>query len=138
VNDGKSEVPAEEAARERVDGRARGSGRTTRRLAVTSIQAAKGLDDGVAQLDCPPRRVRAQRDLALAYGRFGRAAKRANLLSGAPRFGLDVDQAGSIIDEIAGVISKFWRAEVLKWGGSQEECEAIAPAFVYEGFDHPV
>lgn len=85
-----------------------------------------------------PQHGSQERNLALICGRFGRAAKRDNLLSGAARFGLTVEEARTMIDEIAGVVSTSWRTEVLKWGGSKEDCEAIAPAFVYEGFDFPV
>jgi serine/threonine-protein kinase HipA len=85
-----------------------------------------------------PRHSSQERDLALICGRFGRAARRDNLLSGAAKFGLTVEQAGAIVDDIAGVVLTSWRTEVLKWGGSERDCEAIAPAFVYEGFDYPV
>ncbi|MEX2572492.1 MAG: HipA domain-containing protein [Gemmatimonadota bacterium] len=84
-----------------------------------------------------PQHGTMERDLALAAGRFGRAARRDNLLSGAAKFGLTSDQASAIIDEIASVVSTAWRLEVLKWGGSEQDCEAIAPAFGYAGFDYP-
>jgi serine/threonine-protein kinase HipA len=85
-----------------------------------------------------PQHGSKERDLALACGRFGRAARRQNLLSGAAKFGLTTDEATAIIDEIAKVVSRSWRTEVLEWGGSEQDCEAIAPAFVYEGFDDPM
>ncbi len=84
-----------------------------------------------------PQHGSQERNLALVCGRFGRAAKRENLLSGAARFGLGVEEASTIIDEIGSIVSTFWRTEVLKWGGSEQDCEAIAPAFLYEGFDYP-
>lgn len=84
-----------------------------------------------------PQHGSQERNLALICGRFGRAAKRENLLSGAAKFGLSVEEARTIIDEIASVVSTFWRAEVLKWGGSEQDCEAVAPAFLYDGFDYP-
>jgi serine/threonine-protein kinase HipA len=85
-----------------------------------------------------PQHGSKERDLALACGRFGRAARRENLLSGAAKFGLTTDEATAIIDEIARVVARSWRTEVLEWGGSEQDCEAIAPAFVYEGFDDPM
>jgi serine/threonine-protein kinase HipA len=84
-----------------------------------------------------PQHNSLERDLALICGRFGRGARRDNLLSGAAKFGLTVEEARAIIDEIAGVVLTSWRTEVLNWGGSEQDCEAIAPAFVYEGFDYP-
>lgn len=83
-----------------------------------------------------PQHGSQERNLALVCGRLGRAARRGNLLSGAARFGLSVEEAGTIIDEVASVISRSWRTEVLKWGGSEQDCETIAPAFLYEGFDY--
>lgn len=79
-----------------------------------------------------------ERDLALTCGRFGRGARRDNLLSGAARFGLTREEAVAVIDEIAATISTCWRTEVFEWGGTERDCEAIADAFVYEGFDYPV
>lgn len=85
-----------------------------------------------------PRHGSQERDLALACGRFGRAARRDNLLSGAPRFGLSRDEAAAVIDEMAGIVASSWRTAVLESGGSERDCAAVAPAFVHEGFDYPV
>jgi len=85
-----------------------------------------------------PQHGSQERDLALECGRFGRAARRENLLSGAAKFGLTRDEAAAVIDEMAGVVSTYWRKEVFEWGGTERDCEAIAGSFVYEGFDHPM
>ena len=79
-----------------------------------------------------------ERCLALACGHYGRAARRENLVSAAPRFGLDADEANALIDGTAEVIRGRWRSEVLSHGGSERDCELIAPAFLYTGFEYPV
>jgi serine/threonine-protein kinase HipA len=79
-----------------------------------------------------------ERSLALACGHHGRVASRENLLSAAPRFGLDVDEANALIDRTAEVVRGRWRSEVLSHGGSVRDCELIAPAFLHAGFEYPV
>jgi serine/threonine-protein kinase HipA len=77
-----------------------------------------------------------QRDLALTAGVRGRAARRENLLSGAPRFGLTDARARAIIDDVKTAVAGTWEAEVCRLGGTRKDCEAIRPAFVYEGFEY--
>ncbi len=77
-----------------------------------------------------------QRDLAMICGRFGRSATRQNLLSEAPRFGLSREVANEIVDRIRDVIAKHWTYEVKRQGGSGQDCDKIAPAFVYDGFEY--
>jgi len=79
-----------------------------------------------------------ERSLALVCGRYGRAARRENLLSAAPRFGFDTDAANALIDRTAEVIRGRWRSEVLSHGGSARDCDLIAPAFLHAGFEYPV
>lgn len=71
-------------------------------------------------------------------GHHGRVARRENLLSAAPRFGLYFDEASALIDRTAEVIRGSWRSEVLSHGGRERDCELIAPAFLHAGFEHPV
>lgn len=78
-----------------------------------------------------------RRDLALECGPFGRMARRDNLLRGAPRFGIEPDQAGAIIDEIKQTVAAQWRGEVRRHGGTAGDCAVIEPAFVYRGFEYP-
>jgi hypothetical protein len=61
-------------------------------------------------------------------------ARRDNLLAGAPRFGLDAEEASRIIDEIMQTVAHHWRAEVRRLGGTVGECGLIEHAFVYPGF----
>ena len=79
-----------------------------------------------------------ERALALVCGHHGRVACRENLLSAAPRFGLNTEEAKAVIDRTAGVILNRWRSEVFAYGGSERDCELIAPAFLHAGFEYPV
>lgn len=79
-----------------------------------------------------------ERSLALICGHYGRAACRENILSAAPRFGLDAEAANALIDRTAEVIRSRWRSEVLSRGGTARDCELIAPAFLHAGFEYPV
>ncbi len=77
-----------------------------------------------------------ERSLALIAGRNGRAARRSNLLSAAPRFGLAEPDAGAIIDKIKKIVAKKWDSEVRREGGSGKDCDEIRSAFVHEGFEY--
>ncbi len=87
--------------------------------------------------DITPSRIRSfeRRDLAMTVGTQGRLASRQNLLSEAPRFGWSPEEADRIIDEIKEIVSTQWRTAITKHGGSGRDCEAVAGAFVYEGFE---
>ncbi len=79
------------------------------------------------------------RELAMICGALPgreRWGSRANLISGCRHFGLTSDAAASIIDEIKAVVTASWRAEVRAQGGTDRDCENIAYAIVYEGFEH--
>ncbi len=76
------------------------------------------------------------RRLAMDCGRFGRIARRDNLLSEADRFSLKPDEANTIIDEIAATIRTRWREEVLKHGGTSQDCAVVESAFQYPGFEY--
>jgi serine/threonine-protein kinase HipA len=77
-----------------------------------------------------------QRELALIVGRYGRGARRDNLLSAGPRFGLNEAQAGGIIDELQNTVTDRWETEVRRESGTTQDCEAIRAAFVYDGFEY--
>jgi serine/threonine-protein kinase HipA len=77
-----------------------------------------------------------RRDLALECGPYGRMARRDNLLAGAPRFGLESDEAGAIIDELQLTVQRHWRQDVLRLGGTEGDCKVIEPAFAYPGFEY--
>lgn len=89
--------------------------------------------------DLTPSRTRSleHRDLAMVAGEHGRIARRYNLMSGAPRFGLSQEDAGELIDEILNIVRDNWRTAVSDSGASRGDCEAIRGAFVYEGFELP-
>ena len=77
-----------------------------------------------------------ERRLAMECGRLGRIARRDNLLSESDRFALNREEANPIIDEIAATIRTHWRGEVLKQGGTQQDCAVIESAFHYPGFEY--
>jgi serine/threonine-protein kinase HipA len=77
-----------------------------------------------------------ERRLAMECGRLGRLASRENLVSQSLRFGVNPGEANGIIDEMKEIVGRFWRAEVLRQSGSQRDCDLIAPAFVYPGFEY--
>jgi serine/threonine-protein kinase HipA len=79
-----------------------------------------------------------ERRLAMECGRMGRLASRENLVSRSPRFGLNHEEANGIVDEMTKVVARSWRPEVLRMGGSERDCDVIAPAFVYPGFEYKV
>lgn len=76
------------------------------------------------------------RRLAMECGRLGRVATRENLLSQSLRFGLTAEDAGAVIDEMRETVSRFWRADVLRRGGDDRDCNIIEPAFTYPGFEY--
>jgi serine/threonine-protein kinase HipA len=79
-----------------------------------------------------------RRELAMICGALPgreRWGSRANLVSGCRHFGLTSETAASIIDEIKAVVTASWRAEVRAQGGTDQDCENVAYAIVYEGFE---
>lgn len=78
-----------------------------------------------------------RRDLALECGPYGRMARRDNLMAAAPRFGLEPEEAGAIIDGVNQTVTQHWRDDVRRLGGTAGDCNVIEPAFVYPGFEYP-
>ena len=74
-----------------------------------------------------------RRDLAMACGRFGRYANKTNLLSGHGRFLLGQAAAAAVFDGIASTVGAGWHSEMRRAGASESDCEAIRPAFLYDG-----
>jgi serine/threonine-protein kinase HipA len=77
-----------------------------------------------------------RRDLAMAFGDWGRYANRANLISQCERFLVSKEDAASIIDGMIKTINASWYATVRQAGVSERDCELIRSAFVYEGFSY--
>jgi len=78
------------------------------------------------------------RELAMTCGALPgreRWASRANLVSGCRHFGLTPDAAASIIDEIKAIVIASWRAEVRARGGTDRDCQNVAYAIAYGGFE---
>ena len=74
-----------------------------------------------------------RRDLAMACGRFGRYANKTNLLSGHGRFLLGPATAAAVFDGIASTVRAGWHTAMRRAGASERDCEAIRPAFLYDG-----
>lgn len=89
--------------------------------------------------DLTPSRVRSleRRDLAMVAGAHGRLASRENLLSEAPRFGWHREEANEAIDEMLAIVTREWRSTVKAHGGTESDCDAVAGAFAYPGFELP-
>jgi serine/threonine-protein kinase HipA len=75
-----------------------------------------------------------RRDLALAAGDMGRYAHADNLLSQCARFLVSTDDAKQIIDTMEQTVKNQWYETARREGVSEQDCEKIAGAFVYEGF----
>lgn len=79
-------------------------------------------------------RTETERLLAMACGSDGnRWANRSVILSGAGRFLLSVQDASAIVDHVCAVVSSQWRRCYRQAGVSEQDCERLAGAFVYEG-----
>ena len=74
-----------------------------------------------------------RRDLALAIGDYGRYANAANLVSQAPRFLLEREEAARAVNELEACVRARWYAIARREGVSEQDCEKISRAFVYEG-----
>ena len=77
------------------------------------------------------------RDLALAIGAHGRYANAENLASQSARFLLEREEAARIIDEMEACVRARWYAVARGEGVTEQDCEKISRAFVYEGFRYP-
>jgi serine/threonine-protein kinase HipA len=75
-----------------------------------------------------------RRDLAMTCGQFGRYANRENLISGHGRFLLSKAEAVDILDGIVETTRSQWRSTMRRASVSETDCEAIASAFLYDGF----
>lgn len=78
-----------------------------------------------------------RRDLAMVCGRLGRWANRENLLSECARFRYPRADAASVINEMVATLRSRWRPIFRREGVTERDCDRLAPAFVYPGFDFP-
>jgi len=76
-----------------------------------------------------------KRDLAMTCGAFNRYANRTNLLSQHAQFKRSREQAGAVIDLVQKVVAARWDAVLRHQGATQADCDAVAAAFNYPGFE---
>jgi serine/threonine-protein kinase HipA len=82
----------------------------------------------------PTPAVGQERYLAMAFGKFGRAATRDNLLSMPGHFGIAPPDAEALVDTMASLIRSRWHAVARAAGVTEADCERIRSAFVHDGF----
>jgi serine/threonine-protein kinase HipA len=76
-----------------------------------------------------------RRDLSMECGDAGRIASAANILTQRARFLLDENEAQAIVDTMERQVRTSWYATARSAGVSERDCERIAGAFAYPGFD---
>jgi serine/threonine-protein kinase HipA len=76
-----------------------------------------------------------KRDLAMTCGTFNRYANRINLLSQHAQFKLPGEQAAAIIDQVQQTVAARWETVLRQQGATQADCNAVAAAFKYPGFE---
>lgn len=76
-----------------------------------------------------------RRDLAMECGDAGRFANAENLLSQSARFLLDLDEARALVYAMEAQVRGSWYAIARAAGVSERNCDKIASAFAYPGFD---
>jgi serine/threonine-protein kinase HipA len=76
-----------------------------------------------------------RRYLAMTCGDQGRFANSRNLLSQSARFLLPNDDAKAIVDTMKDRVKGTWYETARTAGVSEKDCERIAGAFAYPGFD---
>lgn len=76
-----------------------------------------------------------KRDLAMTCGAFNRYANRANLLSQHGQFKLSLEHATAIVDRLQQVVASRWHATLRQQGATLADCDKLAGAFNYPGFE---
>lgn len=76
-----------------------------------------------------------KRDLAMTCGIYNRYANRANLLSQHGQFKLSLEHATAIVDQLQQVVAARWRATLRQQGTTSADCDRLAGAFNYAGFE---
>jgi serine/threonine-protein kinase HipA len=75
-----------------------------------------------------------RRDLAMAFGDWGRYANRTNLISQCERFLVSKEEAAHVVDNMRKTVDAAWYRTARQAGVSERDCQLIRSAFVYEGF----
>jgi serine/threonine-protein kinase HipA len=76
-----------------------------------------------------------KRDLAMTCGVYNRYANRANLLSQHGQFKLSLEHAATIVDQLQQVVAARWHAVLRQQGTTPADCDKLAGAFNYAGFE---
>jgi serine/threonine-protein kinase HipA len=76
-----------------------------------------------------------KRDLAMTCGTCNRYANRTNLLSRHGQFKLSLEDAAAIIDKVQEVVAARWHATLRQHGTTPADCDKLAGAFNYPGFE---
>jgi len=76
-----------------------------------------------------------KRDLAMTAGRFNRYANRENIASECAQFRIPREGAMRIMDTLRDTVATRWRAVMRAHGVSEGDCERLAGAFTYPGFE---
>ena len=76
-----------------------------------------------------------KRDLAMTCGIHNRYANRANLLSQHGQFKLSLEHAAAIVDQLQQVVAARWHAVLRQQGTTPADCDKLAGAFNYAGFE---
>jgi serine/threonine-protein kinase HipA len=75
-----------------------------------------------------------RRDLAMAFGDWGRYANRTNLISRCERFLVSKEEAAHVVDNMCKTVHAAWYPTARQAGVSERDCQLIRSAFVYGGF----
>ena len=76
-----------------------------------------------------------KRDLAMTCGAFNRYANRANVLSQHGQFKLSLEHAAAIVDQLQQVVAAHWHTTLRQQGTTPADCDKLAGAFNYAGFE---
>src|SRR5258706_4107523 len=82
----------------------------------------------------PPTSVES-RDLAMTCGTYNRYANRTNLLSQHGQFKLSLEHATAIVDHLQQEVAARWHATLRQQGATPADCDKLAGAFNYAGFE---
>jgi len=76
-----------------------------------------------------------RRDLAMECGVEGRTACKTNMMTGCGRFLLSEAEANHIFEVITQTVKAEWPSAMRRAGVSEQDCERVSRAFVYDGLN---